>query len=61
MIVIFAELDSGGSSVARVGESPTSSKGKIIARSEAKHINRSVFMVLRSIPQQPLDNHNPPC
>ena len=60
VIVIVAELESGGSSVAMVGESPTTTSPKIIARSEAKHIKRSVFITLPSIPQQPLDNHNPP-
>jgi len=46
MIVMFAELERGGSSVARVGESPTTSRLKIIARSEAKHIKRSIFMLM---------------
>jgi hypothetical protein len=32
---------------------------KIIAKSEAKHRKRSVFMSATIIPQLPLDNHNP--
>jgi len=44
--VILAELERGGSSVAMVGESPTTSRPKIIARSEAKHRKRSVFILM---------------
>jgi len=46
VIVIVAELERGGSSVARVGESPTTNSPKIIARSEAKHRKRSVFILM---------------
>jgi len=46
VIVMLAELERGGSSVARVGESPTTSSPKIIARSEAKHRKRSLFMLM---------------
>ena len=45
VIVMLAELEGGGSSVARVGESPTSSSAKITARSEAKHRKRSFCIV----------------
>ena len=59
MMVIEAELDGGGSSVALVFESPGRSKIKTMARSEAKHRKRSFFIVRYTIPQSPLDNHNP--
>ena len=32
---------------------------KIIAKSEARHRKRSVFIVVQSLPQIPLDNHMP--
>jgi len=53
VIVIFAELERGGSSVAMVGESPTTSRPKIIARSEAKIKKRSFPITVHSIPQSP--------
>ena len=59
MMVIEAELEGGGFSVAIVGESPISSSAKTMARSEAKHRKRSFFIVRYTIPQSPLDNHNP--
>jgi len=59
VMVIEAELEGGGSSVAIVGESPISSSAKTTARSEAKHRKRSFFIVRYTIPQSPLDNHNP--
>ena len=59
MMVMLAELEGGGSSVARVLESPGNIRIKNTARSEAKHRKRSLFIVLHSIPQSPLDNHNP--
>jgi len=59
VMVMLAELEGGGSSVAVVRESPTSSSAKITARSEAKHRKRSFFIVSYSIPQPPLDNHKP--
>jgi len=45
VMVIEAELEGGGSSVARVGESPISSSAKTTARSEAKHRKRSFFIM----------------
>jgi len=57
-MVMLAELEGGGSSVAIVGESPISSSAKTMARSEAKHRKRSFFIVRYTIPQSPLDNHN---
>ena len=59
VMVIEAELEGGGSSVARVGESPISSSAKTMARSEAKHRKRSFFIMWYTIPQSPLDNHIP--
>lgn len=61
MIVIFAELERGGSSVATVGESPTSSSPKIIARSEAKIKKRIFPITVQILPQKTLDNHTPNC
>jgi hypothetical protein len=34
-------------------------QSKISAKSEAKHRKRSVFIAVQSLPQTPLDNHNP--
>jgi hypothetical protein len=43
-----------------LGESAaTTPKAKISARSEAKHRKRSFFIVLPTLPQKALDNHNP--
>jgi hypothetical protein len=44
-MVMLAELEGGGFSVAMVSESPGRSKIKITARSEAKHRKRSFFIV----------------
>lgn len=41
------------------GEEAAVIKNRKIARSEAKHRKRSVFMSVPIIPQAPLDNHNP--
>jgi len=50
VMVMLAELDGGGSSVALVFESPGRSKIKITARSEAKHRKRSFFIVRYTFP-----------
>jgi len=55
VIVRVADFVSGGFSVAKVGESPTSSNPKIIATSEAKIKKRSFSITVQILPQKILD------
>jgi len=59
VIVIVADFVGGGFSVAMVGESPTTSTPKIIARSEAKIKKRIFPITVQILPQKTLDNHTP--
>jgi hypothetical protein len=62
VIVMVAELDDGGFEGGVTPADPAESavpQSEIIAKSEAKHRKRSVLMAVQTIPQIPLDNHNP--
>jgi hypothetical protein len=62
VIVIVPELNDGGFEGGVTPADPAESavpQSKISAKSEAKHRKRSVLMAVQTIPQIPLDNHNP--
>ncbi len=53
--------EDGGFELLSWAEIPAESEvpeSKIIAKSEAKHRKRSIFIALQSLVQLPLDNHN---
>jgi hypothetical protein len=62
VIVMVPELEVGGFKGVDIPADPAESEvpqSKIIAKSEAKHRKRSIFIAVQSIPQLPLDNHKP--